>query len=159
MHVALGCHGVLIERDRVIGQFEGHVRGIGAEVARYGTGGTLRPGAPSKGHQCDIALAGGNGFRGMGDVNEIGGTARVGRIHMAHAEVEVIDHCQRPEPRRIAGTGIAVDIAESQPRIRQRAVRDFSMELSNGFIRRFARRMFVDAHDAGFSLETHALIP
>ena len=36
VHVALGRHGVLVERDRVVRQFKGHVRRVGAEVTRHG---------------------------------------------------------------------------------------------------------------------------
>ena len=68
---------------------------------------------------------------------------------MARFEVEILDHVQRPKPRRIARAEIAVDIVFAQSGIRKRASCHVGMDLRERQAVGLARRVLEDACDRG----------
>jgi hypothetical protein len=119
-------------------------------LAAFGT----RP--PGERDQRDVAMAGGDRLRRMRHMDEVRGAAGLGRVDMAHAQAEVVDHAQHAEAGCIAGAEVAVDVLELEPGIGQRTARAFVVELRGGLVGRLAQRMFPGARDAGFSLDGHA---
>ena len=108
---------------------------------------TSRP--SGKCDQGDITFAGGNGLSRVGNVDQIGGAAGFGRIDMPQPEVQILRHGQRPQPRSIAGTEVAIDILTPQSSICQRSERDLGMQLSDRFVWGPSGRVLEDANDIG----------
>ncbi|CCE09807.1 hypothetical protein BRAS3843_3350019 [Bradyrhizobium sp. STM 3843] len=88
-------------------------------------------------------------------MNQIGGPAGVGAVHMAGTEPQIVRHAVWAQPRRVAGTEIAVDILKAQPCVFQRPARTFGMQLRNGLIRSFAGRVLEGTCNAGLASNAH----
>jgi len=74
---------------------------------------------------------------------------------MARLEAKIVGH--RPEATiRIACDEETVDVLVRQASVLERALGDFGMQLPEGFVRRMARRMLIDARDIGLALDTQS---
>jgi len=103
-------------------------------------------------------LPGRDRFGGVAEMDQIRTTAGLGGIDVAHLQTEIIDH--RPGTAgSIAGAEIAVDIAFGQPRVFNRALGDFSMQLRRGFIGCMPGWMLVNPGDVGLALDTQCGAP
>ncbi len=152
VHVAHRAHAVDVVRGGVIRGLE---IGFGADGARR-----HRPGArlARQRDQRDRASPGGDGFRGMAEMDQIGAAAGVGGVEMADLQAHVVGH-RHDAARRIAGAEIAVDIGLGQPGIFQRALGDFGVELCGGFVGCVPGRVLIDPGEVGFSSDTQYVSP
>ncbi len=157
IHVPHGAHGVEIHRGRAERELERHVRRVGIVDARRGPGRhALRARPAGQRDQRDAALAGGDGGGGMRHMDQIGRAAGVGGIHVPDVEADIVEHRQGTEPGGIAGTEIAVDIAQREPGVGQRPARDLGVQLPERLVERLAGRMLVGTDDIGRSAVAHA---
>ena len=157
VHVAHGAHGVHVHHRRPVGELEGLVRRRrAAAAARHGAGRHAVGARPAgQGDQRHLALARRDRLGGVGDMQQIGRAAGVGRIDVARLQPHVLDHRHRPEARRIAGAEIAVDVVLGEAGIVQRALGHLGVDLRQRDVRREPRRMLVDAGNVGFALDAH----
>src|SRR3989442_1412813 len=112
-------------------------------------------GRPRQRDQCDLALAERNGLGGVGDVDDVGRPAGVGRVHVAELQAQVVGHRERPEPGRVARAEVAVHVVLAEPRVLERAPGDFGVELRHRLVVGLARRMLEGARDVGLALDRH----
>ena len=77
---------------------------------------------------------------------------------MAHLEAHVVHHVDAAHAGRVGGAEIAVDVLVREPRVLQRALGAFGMQLRHRFVHGEARRMFERADDIGLSFDAHELI-
>jgi len=156
VHVAHGGHRVHVDDGGSIDGFEADIRGI-AVGAGGGAGGHAfgaRP--PGEGDEAYGGLAGGDGLRGMADVQHVGRAAGLGAVHVAHvAQAHVFNHRQCAEPGCVAGAEVAVHIVDAKARIGQRPARALRMDLRHRLVRRLACGVLVDARDIGFAPDAH----
>ena len=92
VHVAHGTHAVGVVGGGAIGGLE---IGLGAGGPRRHRAGAR---LARQGDQRDRAFAGGDGFGGVAEMDQIGTAAGLGGVHVADLQAEVIDH--RPQPAR-----------------------------------------------------------
>ena len=156
VHVAHGRHGVLVHHGRAVGELERHVGHAHAVVARGGARGHALGSRPAgQGDQGHVALAGGDGLRGMADVDDVRRSARLRGVHVAELEPHVVGHGEPAQPGRVARAEVAVDVGPGEPGVLQRALGDLGVELGQRLVVGLAGGMLVDARDVGLSLDRH----
>jgi hypothetical protein len=155
MHVTHCHHRVTVGGDNAVGRLERRIGQVCAPGARLRAARALRTRPAGERHQRDIALAQRDRLRGVRDVDQVRGAAGIGRLHVAQAEAEVVRHRQGSQARRVARAEIAVDVIALQPRVLERALRYFGVQLRDRFVLGLAGRMLVGPDDAGLSLDAH----
>src|SRR6202040_3505919 len=108
-----------------------------------------------QGNQRDLAFAERDRLGGVADMDEVGRAAGIGRIHVPQFETHVIGHRQRPEPRRIAGAEIAVDVALAEAGVLDRSLGRLGMQLGERLVFGLPRRVLIDPDDIGLVLDAH----
>src|SRR5262249_54345667 len=128
----------------------------GLEIGlRAGRARRHRPGArfASERDQRNRAFAGGDGFRRMAEMNQVGTAAGIGGIDVAHlVEAEIIDH--RPGAAgRVSGHEVAVDIVLGEPGILDRPLGDLGVQLCGGFVGCVPGRVLKNTGNVGLALD------
>jgi hypothetical protein len=104
--------GVLVHHRRPVRVLERHVGHADAVVARRRAGGhalRARP-APASVIERDVALAHGDGLRGVGDVDDVGRAAGLRGVDVPELQPHVVGHREAAEARRVARAEVAVDV-------------------------------------------------
>jgi len=89
-------------------------------------------------------------------MNDVGGAARLRRIHVAKLEPHVVDHGEPAQARRVARAEVAVHVVPGESRVFQRSAGGLGVELSQRLVVGFTRGMLVDPSDIGLALDGHA---
>ncbi len=155
VHVAHRAHRVHVRGGWPVGVLERRVGRVLRGARRRAGRLPLAARLSGQGDQRDVALAERDRLGGVPDMDQIGRAAGIGRIHVAQFEAHVIGHRQRPEPRRVAGAEIAVDILFLEAGVFERALGRFGMQLGERFVFGLARRMLIDPDDIGLVLDAH----
>ncbi|MCY1225287.1 hypothetical protein D9M72_374770 [compost metagenome] len=156
MHVAHRDHRVVVDGHGAERQFKGQVWLVDVPGARRGAGQAFRAGAAGQGDERHVALAHGDGLRGVRDVSQIGRAAGLRRVDMADLQAEIVDHVHGAEAGGVARAEIAVDLGQRQPGVFQRTLGAFGVELCHGLVGRLAGRMLVGPDDICLASDAHA---
>ncbi len=152
VHVAHGTHAVRIVRSSAVRRLKISLRAGGAWRHR------ARARLAGQRDQRDRTFARSDRFGGVSEMDQIGATAGIRGIDMAHLQAEIIDHRQRAA-RRVAGAEIAVNIGLGQPGVFDRAFGDLSVQLRSGFVGCVPGRMLIDAGNVGLALDGQIASP
>ena len=129
MHVPLGRHRVERRRDRRV---RGEKWGVGGALkidARQTKGAAGRQLVVGHRDERNVTPAGADRIDGVLHVKEIGGPARLGRIHVAQVcQAEILGHGQSANAGCIARAEIAIHVFEPKTGVGQSAVRDVRMK-------------------------------
>ena len=157
IHVAHGAQGIGIGDCAAIDNLKRIIRHIHTPGTRRGAGGhRFGARAPGQRDQRDIALAKRNRFHRMADMHHIRTATHIGGIEVLELrQPQIIRHIEGPKPRRGAGAEKPVHIILGKPRILQRAIGDFSMQLGHGCIIGLAGRVLKGTHDIALAIGTH----
>src|SRR5262249_2360050 len=74
---------------------------------------------------------------------------------MAELQAHIVGHRQGPEPRRVAGAEIAVDVALAETGILDRPLSRLGMQLGERFVLGLACRMLVNPNNVGLPFDAH----